>query len=274
MTIPNGLWIRMFIVHENKNFIPIFVINLLRSSARRVSIEGQAKNLGITVKFIEAIDGEEISDVKSVGYDRRANRREYGRLLTKGEIGCYASHISAAKAFIATKEKYAIILEDDASIDEDFLYFYQNALDVLGVIEQDMKLVNLCKVSAPSKRSSEIVHSLQHSISFYETYEFPTVARGIMWSRNGAAEFLKNGSVIAKPVDHFFKDWLTRNKGGYCLGNAVVKGMGFTSDIGSGTTRGKLKMIEAIRHDIARGKRDLINDLNILKRKFKARYDK
>lgn len=146
--------------------------------------------------------------------------------------------------------------------------------DVLDVTEQDMKLVNLCKVSAQSKRLSEIVHSLRYSICFYETYEFPSVARGIMWSRNGAVEFLKNGSVIAKPVDHFFKDWLTRNKGGYCLGNAVVKSMGFTSDIGSGNTRGKLKMIEAIRHNIARGKRDLLNYLIILKRKFKARYDK
>ena len=259
---------------ENKNLIPIFVINLLRSSTRRVSIEKQAKYLGIKVKFIEAIDGKQINDLKSVGYDLRANRREYGRLLTKGEIGCYASHISAAKAFIATQEKYAIILEDDARIDESFLYFYQNALDVLDVIEQDMKLISLCKVSARNKRSREIVHSPQYDVSFYETYEFPTVARGIMWSRNGAVEFLKNGSVIAKPVDHFFKDWLTRNRGGYCLGNAVVESMGFPSDIGSGTTRRKLKMIEAIRHDIARGRRDLINDLSILKRKFKARYFK
>jgi hypothetical protein len=81
-----------------------------------------------------------------------------------------------------------------------------------------------------------------------------------MWSRKGALEFLKDGSLIAKPVDHFFKDWLTRNSGGYCLDNAVVESMGFPSDIGSGTTRRKLKMIEAIRHDIARGRRDLVCD--------------
>ena len=72
--------------------IPIFVINLPTSIERRSAIEKDAERLNIKLSIIDAIDGRLIKDHSDLGYSKQANRKEYGRLLTPGEIGCYASH--------------------------------------------------------------------------------------------------------------------------------------------------------------------------------------
>jgi len=251
--------------------IPIFVINLKQSVHRREAVQRDADRLGLHLSFVDAVDGRKTNDLSSFGYSLRANRDEYGRLLTAGEVGCYASHLKVARMFLSLPNSYAIVLEDDAKLDIGFADFYNNAPSILQNVGRDIALINLCNIAVSNKRSDSVFEIKSGSISLHETFEFPTVARGILWSKSGANHFIDKGKVIAKPVDHFFKDWLTRNEGGYCLRRPVVESHGFSSDIGSGTSRRELSFGEALRYDYARAKRDFINDYFIFKRRFLAK---
>jgi len=104
------------------------------------------------------------------------------------------------------------------------------------------------------------------STNLFGTYQFPTTARGLLWTRKGATKFLDEGHVISMSIDHYLKDWLTRAPGGYCLAKPVVHGINASTVIGTG--RPELRFSEAIWHDIARGKRDFSNNFVKFKRKF------
>lgn len=252
--------------------IPIFVINLSSSKERRSAIESDADELGLKLSIIDAIDGRLIQDHADLGYCKRANRREYGRLLTPGEIGCYASHLKAARSVLECKAPYAIVLEDDAKLDPLFLDFLNHANQIVKEIANKASLINICNSAALKNRSKNILTTDQYSNTLHETFQFPTVARGLFWFARGAENFVRDGGIIAKPVDHYFKDWLTRQSGGYCLGEPVIGSHGFASDIGSGAGRKELSFREGLRNDFARGKRDFINDISMMKRRLAKKY--
>ena len=248
--------------------IPIFVINLSSSIERRSAIEKDAERLNIKLSIIDAIDGRLIKDHSDLGYSKQANRQEYGRLLTPGEIGCYASHLKAARSVLECNSPYAIVLEDDAKLDQPFRDFLECAKQIVNAMPETASLINICNTAPLKKRSKNILARDQYFYTLYETFEFPTVARGLFWFRKGASNFVREGRTIAKPVDHYFKDWLTRQSGGYCLSEPVIGSHGFASDIGSGTGRKELSFREGLRYDIARGKRDFLNDLHMIKRRL------
>ena len=100
------------------------------------------------------------------------------------------------------------------------------------------------------------------------TYQFSTTVIGSLWTRKGAIKFHDEGHVISMPVEHYFKDWLTRALRGYCLEKPVVAGINAPSEIGTGTGRPERRFSEAIRYDIARGKRDFLNNFAKFKRKL------
>ena len=81
----------------------IFVINLDRSKDRLDSMKTQLDNLNLAFERIAAIDGR-CADEDSLNkhYSQELNRKKYFTPLTKGEIGCYLSHLSACKKSAAT----------------------------------------------------------------------------------------------------------------------------------------------------------------------------
>ena len=247
----------------------IYVINLITSTARRESIDRCARDTDLSVEFIDAVDGRTISSLDTLGYSMRANRKQYGRLLSAGEVGCYASHLKVANYFLSTGDEHCVVLEDDAFFDRSFADFLNNFTANIGSLPKNLQLVNLGKSAKANLRSKKPFQA--EKIALFETYRFPTTSRGILWSKSGAKDFVKNGAVIAKPLDHYFKDWLTRTPGGYCLDEPIIRSAQFASDIGQGTGRLELSLMEGIRHDIARGKRDLVNDYKTFVRKYFTR---
>src|SRR3546814_10878238 len=53
--------------------------------------------------------------------DEAAIRRNKGRAMSKGEIGCYASHFSIWRDMIERGVRQAIVLEDDTVVDWAYL---------------------------------------------------------------------------------------------------------------------------------------------------------
>lgn len=101
---------------------PIFVISLARSKDRRARIAARLAELGLRFEFLEAVDGQDLSPYHRslVDYSFSDFQRDYGRTLSKGEIGCALSHALAYKKIVEENIPYAVIMEDDTLPSREF----------------------------------------------------------------------------------------------------------------------------------------------------------
>ena len=107
--------------------ILIMVINMNRSHERWASMSDQAAAMGLTITRVEALDGNEITEPEIYRLcDIDGCIAAHGRHLTRGEIGCYSSHVRAAQAFLDSGHGAAVVLEDDAELLRGFPATIQN----------------------------------------------------------------------------------------------------------------------------------------------------
>lgn len=101
--------------------IKILVISLLRSPDRRTAITARLNDLGLDFTFIDAVDARTLPP-ESVSKVQLAQRihRDYKRDIGATEIACAMSHVAAYREMGDGGLDGAIILEDDAIIDDRF----------------------------------------------------------------------------------------------------------------------------------------------------------
>ena len=90
---------------------PIYCINLDDQTERWEFMENQFKYWGVTnYTRVSAYDGREddLSDILKGSYPEQ---------MSGGEIGCTTSHLKVIKQFYESGEPYAIMMEDDCSLD-------------------------------------------------------------------------------------------------------------------------------------------------------------
>lgn len=98
-----------------------YLINLDRSPDRFEFMRVQFNRLGMEVERLRAVVG---TDVPAWLEPEFAGPH----VLTDGEVGCYASHLCAAQKIVAEGLAHAVILEDDAELDDDFAKVCQAAV--------------------------------------------------------------------------------------------------------------------------------------------------
>jgi glycosyl transferase, family 25 len=98
---------------------PIFLINLDRSPERLALMQSQADTLGLEVERVPAIDGtRQLPGWMVAQFIDGCGQVRGG--LSEGEVGCYASHLLVFSKIVERRLEAAIVLEDDAVLDEDF----------------------------------------------------------------------------------------------------------------------------------------------------------
>lgn len=92
-----------------------YIINLKTSTDRREYMEKIMASFDyLDITYIDAVNGKEMSQEEvDATFDQRSAFKAYGRELRRGEIGCTLSHKLCAETLLASKKKYALILEDD-----------------------------------------------------------------------------------------------------------------------------------------------------------------
>ncbi|MDX5299120.1 MAG: glycosyltransferase family 25 protein, partial [Gammaproteobacteria bacterium] len=125
----------------------IVVISLKRATQRRESIHKQLSQLGLEYAFFDAIDGREGHELFSRYDASRAGR--IGEIpLTKGHLGCYASHYLIWQRCL-TSGRPMIVLEDDAMIDaQPFLRFIR----ATSALPSEIECVRLFASKSRNKR--------------------------------------------------------------------------------------------------------------------------
>ena len=93
-----------------------FLINLDGSDDRLAGATALLNGIGLPFERLAAFDGRGIPADRLPDYDPQECRRRFGRHLSGGEVGCYQSHLAAARRFLASDARFGLVLEDDLGV--------------------------------------------------------------------------------------------------------------------------------------------------------------
>jgi len=197
-------------------------VNLDGSDDRWRAVSAALARAGIAFDRLPAIDGRARPPDAFPDYDGARAMRHMGRGLVGGEVGCYLSHLAAARAFLDTGAPHGLVLEDDAAPVPELRQIVERTTDFLDAADPAWRIVNLghtrqlrrLRISTPVLK---IKDGGQWMYSLERAFWFPIGACGILWSRRGAGEFVAGHERIFAPVDNFLRHWITRAGGGYAF---------------------------------------------------------
>ncbi len=173
----------------------IFIINLPNETTRFEFIKKQFAKIGLDVERVEGVYADTLSsEFIATIYSPEANRKSYVRPLHKGQIACYLAHIKAWKKIIEDNLDYAIVLEDDAKIINDFNAGVEFLDNTFGKWE-------FVRIQANAKLKKIFCEKNFGDFSFvqYINTTGNTIAQAI--SKQAAEKMIKNLIPFGMPVD-------------------------------------------------------------------------
>ncbi len=108
--------------------LPVYLINLPRAVDRRAAMEQRLAAVGLNYTLVPGVDGKAEEARLLASVDVPAFRRNMGREVLIGGIGCYHSHLKVWEMFLAHGGPHALVLEDDVVFHDDILAALRLAL--------------------------------------------------------------------------------------------------------------------------------------------------
>lgn len=135
------------------NYIPVYVINLKKDKDRLNHMSTRLLELNIKFSIIDAVLGSKLNEVDKSKFKFLRPRRE-GKTWSDGQIGCFLSHYQTWCEIARSSEKYAVVLEDDLFIADDFKEVVTNSFDFdFDILRLEIS-PNLMKLSRNFKRAT------------------------------------------------------------------------------------------------------------------------
>lgn len=248
---------------------PVYLINLDSSQDRLASATRQLRAAGLSFERVPAFDGRALRPQDFPDYDPAGAVAYMGRPLRGGEIGCYLSHLAAARRFLESGAKCGIVFEDDAALKPGFAAGLEILLPWLDRHRDSWDLVNL---GSPQHKIYTPVMGFQVAGRHHDltrAHYFPMTATALIWSRTGAETFVGTHRHITRGVDNHFRHWLTRTDRGLAVWPPLVTTTGAESDIEDG----KGKRSAEGRHPLyglIKQRRQIVNKLIAWRHKRRA----
>ncbi|MDY6459038.1 glycosyltransferase family 25 protein [Acinetobacter faecalis] len=238
----------------------VYLINLDSSTERLAQASAELKKHNIEFERISAVDGRKL-DVKTyAGYNSIRSNAYTGRDLIGAEIGCYLSHKKALETFAQSENEFALILEDDLSLVNNFNDVLNKTMNYLHDHAVNWAVINVAankkKLAKPITEISD--HELLHA------YYFPILALGLLWTKEGAKSFLSKMNEIYTPIDVEIQSWACKTGLGLSIYPAIVRPSGVESDIDANTIALKKDSLRVDRF-IPKQKRLWQNKINAMK---------
>jgi glycosyl transferase family 25 len=174
--------------------IAVFLINLDRSVKRRADMTARLAALGLSYTWFRAVDGVEEWSSLIQHLDEPAFRRNTGRSVLAGDVGCYHSHLRVWQTFLATNADTALVLEDDVVFHDDFIDALAKALAARD--KWDMVKLNCIRAQHPFR---QIGVGRYRMTSYIGTF---TGTGAYLITRDLAARLLPSMLPITRPIDH------------------------------------------------------------------------
>jgi glycosyl transferase family 25 len=207
----------------------IFVINLVTSAARRANITRQLADLGLAFTLFPAVDGRKEEHRLFGKYDNERNQHYRGQALSRGQLGCYASHYLLWQECVELDHP-VVVLEDDALIYPEPFSEFVNNLDALRRRFDCVRLFDNKRKAFSSRRVAVL-----DTVEIHRFNKGHMSTTGYFLTPNGARKLLQHSEHWYMPVDHYLdRYWVN---GVECYGTVpacVTNDPKFDSDIGGG----------------------------------------
>ncbi|MCL9780338.1 glycosyltransferase family 25 protein [Vibrio sp. S4M6] len=205
----------------------IFVISLIDSTERRDSICKQFVDKGAEFTFFDAVDGR--ADSHHPLFDKYNYLKRLwftsGKMPSKGEVGCYASHYLLWKKCIELNEPI-IILEDDISLCQSF----STSIDKVEKFTSKYGFLRLEAEAMPKRGESHIVESgLDYDIRFISDNTRGAIAYSI--SPIAARKLVQKSQSWSVPVDTYMGAYYKHGVPSYLLSPSLAYHPGSFSTI-------------------------------------------
>ena len=239
--------------------VKTYLINLDRSPVRLTVSSEQLVAAGVPFERITAVDANAPDFLETAGIDEAAILRIYGRSLTKGEIGCYLSHLKALHAFISSGNSYALILEDDFVAAPEEFALIAKVLAYLTSQNVTFAVTNFGKKTPYAFQAIAKFTERSTDFTLGRAFLFPHRAHAVLWTRQGATAFLAECSAIRVPFDEALVVWASRNGLGICMRPAPVRFGDFESTIGGADNQREKLSSTSADYKKRKARRKLIN---------------
>ena len=205
-----------------------YLINLDGSHERLKNATAILASQGVEFTRFPAVDGRGKALTEFKYYNDKKAKQVMGRSLLNAEIGCYLSHVGCIQKFLASDADYLIVLEDDMKLANDFKTTLDKVLEYLDT--NKVFNWNLINIGPKKKKICNLIQSFQ-GYELLHAYYFPIRTIGLVWSRQGAEEFMAQGVEIFMPIDNYLQYWLSGNSKGLSVWEPLVRPSGFESEI-------------------------------------------
>ncbi|MDC9727543.1 MAG: glycosyltransferase family 25 protein [Candidatus Thioglobus sp.] len=184
--------------------IPIFVVNLPQSIEKRKHIRALCDKYRLNPEFIDAVDGRLLSDEEVAKISPKEQTiKNIGRRLTKGEVGCALSHKLIYQKIVDNNIKAALILEDDAKFNQDFINFI-SAVGANNFKDLDIILMGHNNQRRPICSWQDKIKIKKYALK--KPLEIIFGTHGYCITNKGAKKMLSNIGQITLPIDHYTGD--------------------------------------------------------------------
>ena len=151
-------------IKKNLSDIPIYVINLSKSKDRLDRIKDQAKNLGIDLNIIEAVNGLELNNINKghILYNNNIlNYTNNDDSITRQDLGCTLSHLKVIYQNFKKNNDYFIVLEDDVTLSL-ISHWNKTLRDIISEAPINWDIISLYE-NCDTKRSEEFIDYIQNN---------------------------------------------------------------------------------------------------------------
>ena len=190
----------MSVADTTAGTIPVVVLNLKSSTARRQQIDARLENLGIDHHFFDAIDGRLLS-ARELERLAPPSSLLFDRSLTLGEIGCATSHFAVIRQFAGEDHDFVCVLEDDVVPLSDNIRHFLQSQTLAALPEFDV----LRMMSDPARWRMpgwQVARVDDRCIYAMARPGFGT--QGMIYSRAGLRKMAGQIGAIKAPVDFMF----------------------------------------------------------------------
>jgi glycosyl transferase family 25 len=177
---------------ESGEAAEILVVSLESAEARRAAFAARAADTSLAWRFFDACTGP----APGMTIDETAIRRNKGRAMSKGEIGCYASHFSIWQDMVDRGVRQAIVLEDDTVVDWAYL-------EPLARTDLHAEGIDYLRLYAKRPTWQRVVRRdfLQHSRAVVELVGLAYGTQGYAITLAGARRLVEHCRTVRRPID-------------------------------------------------------------------------
>ncbi len=173
----------------------VFVVSLERSKARRETVSASLAAAGVSFEIARAVDGRAGEHHAFPNYCERRMLERTGRMLSPGEVGCFASHYRLWQ-ICAELGQAITVLEDDIVVAPDFA-------SVLALAEDEIQRHRLIRLFAVTERRHAVLAHLASPFHLIRYLKGPYGTQAYVLSPAGAKALIDKAAHWLAPVDRY-----------------------------------------------------------------------